>query len=321
MLTLLIDTYNNTNGLQNVLEKIAMQAAGRDQIRILIIDDASDCDIQDISAVVPESLRGQTDIRRNRYHLGYPAALTNMFTDCITKWCMPLNDRSELLEGALDTILSDVEQFNDDPFGLIQYNTFGIRENILDEYLFSDGLESFCTNMLALSEYGDAPMDDVQTMLTGFSNKVYNVNALSPFARYAYQHAGTFFPGYIAVLKALDCKNLLVLHHNLTLSTPQSLLEQIDIKTAVMGVTTLNSIDFKITREDKNRLIKCFAYNYMTVISDYISGGLTDSEYLENIYNSTYKYCLDEKGEAFVQKLVDLSKTGEDIMYLMDLLG
>ncbi len=321
MLTLLIETFNNIDGLKNLLAQIQSMVAGRNGIKILIVDDASDLQGQEIVSAIPEGLKDITEVKRNQCHIGFPGIMANMFIDTRSKWCMPLTDGSVLRDGALDVILSDLEQFGDEQFGLIEYNTFDIRQDILDEYLFIDSLESFSENIFSLSEYGGASQDDVQIMLTGFANKVFNIEVLSPFASYAYQYAGSFVPGYIAVLKALECRNMILLHHNTSISEPQSVLGNVDIRSAAMGITAIRTMNLKTTKEVSDGIIKCFSYNYMTVISDYISGGLTDQDYLEYLYNHIYKYCLDERGKDFFEKLINLSKTGEDILYLMDLLG
>lgn len=321
MLTLMIETYNNIDGLKNLLAQIQSMMAGRNGIKILIVDDASDLETQEIVFAIPEPLKDITEVKRNLCHIGFPGIMANMFIDTRSKWCMPLTDGSVLRDGALDVILSDLEQFGDEQFGLIEYNTFDIRQDILDEYLLIDNLESFSENIFSLSEYGGASQDDVQIMLTGFANKVFNIEVLSPFASYAYQYAGSFVPGYISVLKALECRSMILLHHNTSISDPQSVLGNVDIRSAAMGITAIRTMNLKTTREVSDGIIKCFSYNYMTVISDYISGGLTDQDYLEYLYNHIYKYCLDERGKDFFEKLINLSKTGEDILYLMDLLG
>lgn len=320
MLTLLIETYNNTEGLKNVLCRIAEQGADTAKFEIVILDDGSDLDVKELVETVPESLRSITQIKRNPCHIGYPGVLANMFVDTASKWCMPVTDETVFTEGGLKTVLSDLDEFGEDAFGIIEYNTFDIRPDILDEYLFSDSLESFCDNMQSISEYGGAGSDDLQMMLTGLSNKVYNIEVLAPFASYAYRFAGSCIPGYIAGLKALECRNMLHLHHNVRVTAAQTVTSAVNIRDASLGMTLLADLDLKTESDIKNRIIRIFSYNYMTVISDYISGGLSDPEYLSALYERCYKKFLDEQGDKFFAKITELSKTGEDIMYLMELL-
>ena len=108
-LTIAIPTYNRNEILKANLAKLLPQVT--DECRVIIFDNCSDVpvkdSIQDLVKVYPHI---DISVVRNRYNIGMTANILKCFELCPDPWLWILGDDDEVTDGAVATILSDIDR-------------------------------------------------------------------------------------------------------------------------------------------------------------------------------------------------------------------
>ena len=111
-LTIAIPTYNRNNILKKNLIKLLPQLT--DECQIIIFDNCSEEPIEDsIKDLLEKYNQIKIKIIRNKYNIGMTANILKCFYECSDPWLWVLGDDDEVKDGAVNTILEDINKNNE----------------------------------------------------------------------------------------------------------------------------------------------------------------------------------------------------------------
>lgn len=111
-LTIAIPTYNRNDILKKNLTKLLPQLT--DDCQIIILDNCCDIPIEDsIKELLENYNQFKIKIIRNKYNIGMTANIIKCFYECSDPWLWVLGDDDEIKDGAISSILNDIDNNND----------------------------------------------------------------------------------------------------------------------------------------------------------------------------------------------------------------
>lgn len=315
-LCILIPTYNRLNHIKDTLNMLDKQTADKSRYEIVVVDNASSYEIEELEAVVPDGLKGNTTVYRNSCNIGLTGTIANLFLRGTQKWCWHLADDDAIPENAVETIIKDIERFGTDDLGVIQYLHFDLEGKACDEYFHIDSLESFAKSFISLVENKNTLPPLAQGTLIYLANKVYNMDVIAPFVQYAFTYANTMIPMDMPILKGLEIHQFRMLQHNIPILEYSPGRVTWNMKCTSLGLSTIKYLDLKTDAETMNTIVGLLNFGMDDVLSEYAVVGISDPDYLETIYNNAYRHFLKGDADYYFKKIIELSKSGEEMFYL-----
>lgn len=137
MLTICIPTYNRTEKVrQRILELRPQLVSG---VKVIVIDNSS---LTPVSSVIGDLIEGNENVRviKNKFNIGMSANIARCIEVCETEWMWLLGDDDEVLPQAVQIILDDISNANNE-ISYLKYSSYcGInkKEEVLS---FSEFLQ------------------------------------------------------------------------------------------------------------------------------------------------------------------------------------
>jgi len=161
-LSIVIPTYNRKERLLKLIDSIFNQEHSED-IQIVICDNHSDYDVQSaISEHINTTIHKNLRIIINPINIGMCANLSMLFFHCDTEWMWTMSDDDVIEDGAISTILNDINRFPN--VSLLKYSLTQARYNENKE----------CSSLPELIDYYSTNHYS-SGMLIFLSNNVYNM--------------------------------------------------------------------------------------------------------------------------------------------------
>lgn len=180
-LTITIPTYNRAKQLKETLLNIFPQLT--EEVRILIIDNASEYDIEEmVSNICPKEHLNKLKIIRNKYNVGMGANFVKCFEYTNTEWMWLLADDDIVLSNAIQIILSDVNRVKSN-VALLKYSSPIYSENKDLEVIGLESVINFIAETVPEQRFGN---------FLFISNSIYRISKMKEFISKGYQYAGTF---------------------------------------------------------------------------------------------------------------------------------
>lgn len=296
MLTIVIPTYNRKERLLQQLKSLLDQKS-IDQVKILVIDNASDYDVQaTIQGEFPVP-RAVIEIIRNPYNIGMAANLSSIFQHCDTEWCWALGDDDKTTENSLDIILSDINQHPD-----IAFTKYSLEGRVpLVDHTVAD-ISSFFEYYSSIASY------TVWGEFTFLSNNLFNIAALRPYLGYANSYSYTQVGHLIPPLFALKERAIRARFSSDTIVKyiPPAPGSGWSLEYGFLGLTTGMHLDLGLEDRLQRLLVNALLHHsHLGYVRAMLASGklrtLRIWSIYQHVYQSVYKY---ELGFPMKQRLL-----------------
>lgn len=186
-LTIAIPTFNRNEILCKNISKLLPQITG--DCRLVILDNASHIPVQDtLNGILNEYPDIDVRIIRNRVNLGMTANILKCFEECKDPWLWVLGDDDEVHEGAVETILNDINKNADSHFITYAWDEDTLRR---EKEVITSGLDSF--------------LDTFETFgaVLFLSTSVYNINKVIGSMSFAQFFQTSYAPHLVMLFMSL----------------------------------------------------------------------------------------------------------------------
>lgn len=287
-LTIIIPTFNREKRLLNLLNGLYREDRCKEVI-IKILDNCSDYDVKkSISDAFDFEQLTNLELIKRPFNIGMAANIASPFLYCNTKWLWIIGDDDEVMPGCISNVLLDIEKYDD--YGYIKYEfvnpnklflpiTESIDIDTIDDYLdyYNSGKHS-TGNMIFLS------------------NNLFNMEILKPYLGKAIEWSYTYIGHIIPIIYGLTegeikCKFLPFKLVSFHFANPDQTWNRL---TVLLGLTTINNIDFKISNKNRNILScilsKNFTHDEVAKNILLIENRQRRNYFYKSIYNSIFKH-------------------------------
>ncbi len=309
-----IPTYNRKERLERTLGYLENQTTK--DFLVVISDNHSEYEVEEVLNAVSDEFKERISIYRNTFNIGMSGNIASLFDKASADWCWFFADDDYPYEGAVETILNDIEQYENRDISVIQYPHIEISKQIADEYTVINNLDSYISYFSHFLECG-IPLTNVQGMLIYLANKVYRIDRIGEYVRYAYDYCNTGIPQTIPILKALDEGSANMLLHN-KIIVRYNWEEDIswNVRKVALGMSTIKHLPLLLGAEEKKSLWYLIMIRYKFVFEDYFRRGISDYDYLYSLYESMYKYILKDNDREYYLSVLKHAMDGTEMEYL-----
>ena len=299
-ITVLIPTYNRKQQLKHVLTSLEKQTNAN--FNIVISDNASDYDVNEILKELPFAFKKKCRIFRRKVNVGADFNIVDSFSLCDTKWAWTLSDDDYVLENAIDKIYDYINKIK--YFGCINFTLASNMPIEEKKSHFIESIEDFIEFYLPSYErqsewYGD---------LIFISNKVYDVELVRPYLQFAYKYIYTRVVTAPLYLKLLENGVPYVIIKDQIVKYNANNNRSWKIYEVVLASRTLLDVKFSVTHKEYKKILKCITFNIRYVYYLYFVECPEKENvpyFFEQIYHGIYKYFLSIS-EKIILKIISI---------------
>lgn len=282
-LSVMIPTYNRKTQLSNTLDALENQTDSN--FKIVISDNHSDYDINDILIGRTKSFLSRIMVYRRRQNIGADANIVNLFTLCDTKWAWFLSDDDRVMTDAIAKILAEIGAHPDAGafnFSLEEFRQIG---HIRIDKSLTDFIDFYYPNHRKL--YGD---------FIFLGNKVFNLERINDCIGYMFMY------NYTKVSSIVLIYSILEKHIPYCTVVGTKIVDYIssdnrswDLTSVALGTRTLMDIPFGLDLEHRRKMLRISTFEWRYIL---MNNDKSDIWFLYQMYHGLYKYIL-----PFDQKL------------------
>ncbi len=307
-LTVVIPTYNRKKRLNRTLDLLEMQTDS--DFKIVILDNCSDYDINEILENRNKVFCNRIEIVRNKINIGMAANIANAFIQGINGWMWLLSDDDIPSVYAVENIYSEIEHSSE--LWAIHFLYHGFSEYMTDKYKDFNNLHQL------LNFYKEITVQGMDLSLCNgdfiyLSNKIYNMKYIYKYCQdiclYSYLGAPHLIP--ILFMLNSDAGILRFRQNELVVWDAPDGGHWDYIKT-LSGMRIVTDFPLEISHEEKGILYNLFLYAYMDSLLDDIEERTFDYDIgqIDKIYSEVYRYCLDERERKYYYEKIQKLKEG-----------
>ena len=186
-LTIAIPTYNRNEIFKTNLGKLLPQVTK--ECRVIVFDNCSDvpvkASIQDLLEVYPHI---DISIVRNRYNIGMTANILKCFEACSDPWLWILGDDDEVTDGAVSTILSDIDRHSELHFVTYAWDEDSFKR---EQEVITTGIDQFIETFETFGA------------VLFLSTSVYNMNKVVGSISFAHFFQTSYAPHLVMLFMSL----------------------------------------------------------------------------------------------------------------------
>lgn len=307
-ITVLIPTYNRPKYLRKVLESLACQTV--DNFYIVISDNASDYQIEDMLIGLPNSFKERCTIYRRKVNVGADINIMGLFEFCNTKWAWTLSDDEYLFEDSIEKIYYYIEKAGE--FGCLNFTiTSGMK------------YEEAILKISSIDEFIDLYYPEKRTVnlwhgdLIFLSNKVFDVSKIKHYLQYSYKYIYTRVSTIVLFIKMLEGNvpfiniDSKIVDYNADSKRSWSIYE------VILASRTLQDVPMNLSRKKYKKLLKCLTFNISDVYYYYFVEGTENRNirnFFDQIYHGVYKYSLSFGQKCCLKMIAFLTKSDSGYM-------
>jgi len=186
-LTIAIPTYNRNDILEANLAKLLPQVT--DECRVIIFDNCSDVPVEDtIKDLLGVYSHIDISVVRNRYNIGMTANILKCFEVCPDPWLWVLGDDDEVTDGAVASILSDIDRQRE-----LHFITYAWDEDSFkrEQEVITTGIDQFIETF---ETFG---------VVLFLSTSVYNMNKVVGSMSFAHFFQTSYAPHLVMLFMSL----------------------------------------------------------------------------------------------------------------------
>lgn len=321
MITVLIPTYNRKTRLARTLNSLEQQS--NSNFNVVISDNASDYDINDLLENHSMEFRDRVVVSRNPVNVGLGGNIALSLLKCKSDWAWLVSDDDIIEIDAIQKIYDAILKYPDCAwmnFEIYQ-NSEGEREiiGLMDyvEYLFE-----------CRSKYHYLTTADLIFM----SNKVFHLAIIKDYISLAVEYAYSYIPHVFILLKSLEENRKAVILHDKIVGydAPSQSDPKYSVKIAYSRMRSIVDCDFDIPENYRQKLYAVTTPDYKNVLSVNILAPFREHDrkmlnlYYDclSMYYSTkekviFKVCAKidsfESGHKFLNKILKKRITSKQI--------
>ncbi|MBR1627273.1 MAG: glycosyltransferase family 2 protein [Bacteroidales bacterium] len=250
-LTVLIPTFNREKGLKNLLENLYSQGH-IGEYKIVISDNHSDYDVRKmIDDNFDKSFSEIITVNKWNFNVGMSSNISISYLLVDTRWCWCISDDDKVLDGSIDTVLSDIKKFDNENITAVKYS---LLNKVQHENRYINSFDDFLNYYSVKSRRGELY----------YLSMLYNMDNIRPYLGLLTEHSYTYISFLIPLLKGLlDGKRFFVssrpcIEYSERADDNWSAKRYVNV---MLGVRTFADIDFNISAKWQRKLLKVISQN------------------------------------------------------------
>lgn len=288
-LTVIIPTYNRRERLERTLKLLEMQT--EQAFQVIILDNCSDYQIEDILAERGTLFREKVKIIHNRFNIGMNGNLANAFLQGVDGWIWTLADDDVPCINAIEEIYKEIERSKD--AGVIFFS-------IMDYSGYMHNEKRDCCNLKELVQFYDEIIKTKKQRRKSqgdfiyFSNKVYDMNYIGKYIGQIILYAYSGVPQVIPILFMLnEGKRKLCISNRKIVAYDSADGDHWDWIDTFLGMRIVTDLPLDMTKKGKSTLysiiIPDYRYLFNIINEENVSRGI---DKIEVLYREVYRHFL-----------------------------
>lgn len=308
-LTIVIPTYNRKKRLKRTLDLLQMQTDSN--FKVMILDNCSDYDVNDILENRDEVFLEKIKVVRNKINIGMSANIANAFIQGIDGWMWLLSDDDIPSIYAVEDIYDQITHSSE--LAAIHFTYLDISNYISNEYIDFKNLHELFSFYKKIDKQGMS-FESCNGDFIYISNKIYNMKKLYKYCQDVCLYTYSAVPYLVPILFILNSNaGTLRISKKKIVVWDEPNGDHWDYIKTLSGMRIITDFPLDLNATEKAVFYKLILYAYMSSLLESVEQISFDYDIgqIEKIYNEVYRFCLSEEEKKDYCRKIESLKNGK----------